>query len=281
MSRVILGTGSYARVPYHMEKFYVNLYSVEELCYLLVEKAELLDRDVMQRELVEWLGEECGLDQLAHTLYSLLNQNGSTVAFVGTILEYVNLYPAEIVARTEQAVRDNEGLSPCERGKAKADYMLQNGKYQTALSQYQSLLAQLSDTETALRAKILRNMGVSCARLFLFPRAAEYFMQSYEAGGDEENLELYLAALRMQYDDRRYIDYIAGHPEYHNASLRVEKQMERASGQFEGSDENRMLFTIRVLREEGNGTAGVSAEYYREIEKLTAGLKDAYRDMYR
>lgn len=280
MSRIILGTGSYANVPYHMEKFYVNLYSAEELCYLLVEKAELLDRDVMQRELVAWLDEECGLDRLAHTLYALMNQNGSAAAFVGTILEYVNLYPAEVVAQTEQTIRDNEGLNPDRRGKAKADYMLQNGKYYTALAQYHSLLAQLSDTDTALRAGIMHNMGVACAQLFLFGRAAEYFMQAYETDAAQESLELYLTSLRMQYGDRDYIAYIADHPEYHDASLRVERQMERAYGQFEGTDENRMLFTLQVLKEEGNGTAGVSAEYYQEIEKLTAGLKETYRSMY-
>lgn len=280
MSRVILGTGTYADSPYHMVKFYINIYSVEELCYVLVEKAELLDQDIMQRDLVGWLDEQCGLEQLAHTLYSLLNQNGSTVAFVGTILEYVNLYPEEVIARTEQIVRDNEGLNPYERGKAKADYMLQNSKLFTALRQYHSLLDRIPETENLLRARILHNMGVAYAKLFMFRQAAEWFLQAYETDADMESLELYLAALRMHYDDKDYLDHIASHPEYHNASLKVERQMERAYGQFEGTDENRMLFTLQVFKEEGSGTAGSDVQYYQEIEKLTTGLKEAYRDMY-
>ena len=280
MSQIILGTGTYADSPYYMDKFYVTLYSVEELCYILVEKAELLDRDIMQRELVRWLEEQCDLNQLAHTLYSLLNQNGSTVAFVGTILEYVNQYPEEVTARTEQIIRDNEGLNPYERGKAKADYMLQNKKYFTAYKQYYALLDRIPQTENLLRAKILHNMGVTCAKLFMFRQAAKMFSQAYEEDANEESLELYLAALRMHYDDKDYVDYIARHPEYHNVSLKVEKQMERAFGQFEGTDENRMLFTLQVLKEEGSGTAGSDVQYYQEIEKLTTGLKEAYRDMY-
>lgn len=280
MSRIILGTGKYAETPYYMEKYYVNLYSVEELCYLLVEKAELLDQDVMQRELIRWLDEQCGLSQLAHTLYSLLNQNGSTVAFVGTILEYVNLYPVETVARTEQVISDNEGLNPYERGKAKADYMLQNKKYFTALKQYYGLLERIPDTDSPLRAKILHNMGVACANLFMFGQAADRFYGAYETDGNEESLELYLASLRMHYDDKDYVEYIAEHPEYHNVSLKVERQMNRAYGQFEGTDENRMLFTLQVFKEEGSGTAGSDVQYYQEIEKLTTGLKESYRDMY-
>ena len=280
MSRIILGTGRYADSPFYVDKFYVNLYSVEELCYLLVEKAELLDQDIMQRELVQWLDEQCGLNQLAHTLYSLLNQNGSTTAFVGTILEYVNLYPEEITSLTEQIIRNNEGLNPYERGKAKADYMLQNRKYYTALKQYYSLLRQIPDTESLLRAGVLHNMGVACAKLFMFKQASDRFLQAYETDGNEDSLELYLAALRMHYDDKDYVNYIAGHPEYHNVSLKVERQMDRAYGQFEGTDENRMLFTLQVFKEEGNGTAGSDVQYYQEIEKLTTGLKESYRDMY-
>lgn len=278
MGQIILGTGTYARSPYFMEKFYVNLYSVEELCYLFVEKAELLDRDVMQRDLVQWLDEECGLNQLAHTLYSLLNQNGSVTAFAGTILEYVGLYPPEVTEQTQQTIKSNEGLNPCERGKAKADHMLQNRKFFMALKLYHSLLAQIPETDAKLRGSIYHNMGVACAKMFMFQQAAEWFMQAYEADREPESLESYLAAIRMRCEDKEYITYIADHPEYHDASLRVERKMEQASGQFEGTDENRMLFTLQVFKEEGNSTAGSEVQYYEEIEKLTARLKEQYRE---
>lgn len=278
MSRIILGTGRYAEEPYFVDKFYVNLYSVEELCYLFVEKAELLDQDVMQPGMVRWLDEQCGLNQLAHTLYTLLNQKGSTVAYVGTILEYVNLYPEEVIARTEEIIKSNEGLSPYERGKAKADYLLQNRKYHAALEQYYSLIAQIPETDRILRAKIMHNMGVVYAGLFMFRQAADWFMQSYQLEQDRESLMSYLAALRMHYQDKDYITFISEHPEYHDASLKVEKQIEQAAGQFEGTDENRMLFTLQVFKEEGNTNLGSTAPYYNEIEKLTAGLKEKYRE---
>ena len=278
MSHVIMGTGNYAVKPYYMEKFYVNLYSVEELCYLLVEKAELLDQDVMQRDLVQWLDEQCGLNQLAHALYSLLNQNGSTVAFVGTILEYVNLYPAKVVAQTEQTVKGNEGLNPYERRKAKADYMLQGRKYFMALRQYHRLLAQVPESDQILRAKILHNMGVACAGMFMFRQAQEWFLQAYMLDREEESLILYLASMRMSCEDNEYVTFIGEHPQYHDASLKLERRMEQAAGKFEASEENRMLFTLHVLKEESSGTAGDVLQYCREIRKLTEGLKEQYRE---
>ena len=180
MGRIILGTGVYSDSPYFMEKFYVNLYSVEELCYLFVEKAELLDRDVMRRDLIQWLDEQCGLSQLAHTLYSLMNQNGSVSAFAGTILEYVGLYPAVVIEQTEQTIRSNEGLNPYERGKAKADHMLQSRKFFMALRQYHSLLAQIPETDRKLRGSIYHNMGVACAKMFMFRQAEEWFRRFQE-----------------------------------------------------------------------------------------------------
>lgn len=77
---MILGTGRRAEKPYYMERFYVNLYSVEELCFLFVDRAELLDGEIVQREMVRWLDEECGLGDLAHELDALLNRRGSTAA---------------------------------------------------------------------------------------------------------------------------------------------------------------------------------------------------------
>ena len=278
MSQIILGTGTYALRPYFVEKFYVNLYSIEELCYLFVDKAELLDQDIMQRDLVQWLDEQCGLNELAHTLYSLLNQNGSLVAFVGTILEYVNLYPEEVIAQTEQIIKSNEGLNPYERKKAKADYMLQNHKYFMALKQYYCLVEQIPETDKMLRGAIFHNMGVTCAGMFMFKQAADWFMQAYGQDRNKESLEMYLASLRMCYEDKEYITFIADHPEYHDASLRVERQMEQAAGQFEGTDENRMLFTLQVFKEEGSGTGGSDVQYYQEIEKLTVALKEQYRE---
>lgn len=274
---MILGTGRRAENPYYMERFYVNLYSVEELCFLFVDRAELLDGEIIQREMVRWLDEECGLGDLAHELDALLNRKGSTAAYVGAILEYVNIYPADVIQRTEEIVRSNEGLSPYERQKAKADYLLGEKRYLAALQQYQNLAHTVPDSEKLLLAKLYHNMGVASAAMFLYGQAAEWFQKAYETDGKREGLTMYLAALRMGQQENAYIDYIAKHPEYHDLSLEVERMVRRAEGSFEGTDENRMLVTYQVMKDEGAGALGSSTPYYEEIEKLTAGMKSSYR----
>lgn len=276
-SHMILGTGRRAETPYYVERFYVNLYSVEELCFLFVDRAELLDGEIMQREMVRWLEEQCGLSDLAHTLSALMNRKGSTAAYVGEILEYVSIYPPEVIRRTEEIVRGNEGLSPYERHKAKADYLLGEKRYLAALQQYQSLLSVVPDTEKLLTARLYHNMGTACAGMFLFEQASDLYRRSYEIDGKREGLTMYLAALRLGHREKTYIDYIAEHPEYHDLSLEVERIVKQAEGSFEGTDENRMLVTYQVMKEEGAGALGGSGLYYEELEKLMTRLKGNYR----
>lgn len=279
MSQVIMGTGNYAGEPFIMEKPYCKLYSVEELCYVLVNDAEILDADVMDRGLVKWLDEQCGLNQLAHTLYTMLNQKVSTMAFVGTILEYVGLYPASAVKLAQEVVKSNEGLSPSERKKAKADYLMQSKKYMAALQKYGEILTQLPEEESALRATIYHNMGVANAKLFLYGQAAELFERAYQLDKNEKTLLSYLLALRMHYSEGEYIEWSASHPEYHNTSLMVERMMEQTMGQFDGTDENRMLFTLQICKEDGGNSVGSGIVYYDEIDKITRNLKFQYREM--
>lgn len=60
--------------------------------------------------------------------------------------------------------------------------------------------------------------------------------------------------------------------------MQVERRIEQTAGQFEATDENRMLFTLQVFKEEGSSTAGNDAPYYHEIERLTTKLREEYRE---
>ncbi|MCM1144777.1 MAG: hypothetical protein NC318_02445 [Blautia sp.] len=277
MGQMILGTGNYAKIPYFLEKIYVNVYSLEELCYCLVENAELLDNDIVNGNLVRFLDEQCGLSELAHALYALMNQKGAAHAFVSTILEYAGLYPSEEIMRVESIIKSSAGLSPYEKQKAKADYLLQNKRYSAAIERYSELLVRLPAEEKGLRGRILHNLGVIHARLFLFERAQAEFLEAYQISGSRDSLEQFLTAQRLRDNNRDYVNYIAEHPELHEVSMQVEHNIERATEAFDATEENRMLFTLRVYKEEGSITAG-NAAYYDEIETLTEKMKDAYRE---
>ena len=277
MGNIILSTGNYAKIPYFFDKTYVNLFSLEELCFCLVESAEMLDGDIVSDKLANWLSEQCGLGELADKLHALVKEKAAPAAYVETILKYAGLYPEEVTARTVSLVSENAGLSPYEKQKARADHLLRNKRYNLAIEQYSSLLARLPEGEKELRARLHHNMGVAHAGLFMFEHAQEEFMEAYNINGNTESLIQFLVAKRLYLGERDYIDYIAGDPAYHETSLRVERMVDEVAAAFDATQENRMLFTLRVCKEEGAASAG-DVQYYDEIERLTNALKDDYRE---
>lgn len=278
MSNIIMPTGKRAEVPYFFEKTYVNLYSAEELCYCLVENAEMLDQDIVSPALANWLDTQCGLSELAHALQALVNQKGSAGAYVGIILDYVGLYPQGKSDEIEEVIKDNVNLTPFEKQKAGADNMLNNGRYFIALEQYENLLSKLPGEERKLRGSLLHNIGTANARLFMFGQAAEAFLKAYELDGATESLRQYLTARRLSEKDNEYIDLVADHPEWYEMSLQTEKMLNDCISEFEATQECRMLFTLQVCREEGGSVSDNTNTYYGEIERLANELKEHYRE---
>ena len=80
MSRVFIATGKVAKTPYRLEKIERNIYSIEELCYSLVQSAQFLDTSVMDPALVDWISNECGLPDLAAVLRPMLGRPGTEAA---------------------------------------------------------------------------------------------------------------------------------------------------------------------------------------------------------
>ncbi len=273
MGKVLLCTGKYAENPYHFEGVCVNVYCVEELCYLLASNPFMIDAEIMDKELAQWLDAECGLTELSHQLLTLLRRGSQPGTFVNTILDYVNYCTLEDRKKIDEVLRNNAGLSQYERQKKQGDFLIKNGRYQLAVQEYEKLLLQLPETESMLKPSVYHNMGVAHSKCFQFESAARYFRKAYELSGNEESGIQYLTAVRQQLSEGEYVSFIAGNGQFYELSLKVEKLVESARGQFEAGRENRMLSALKIYKDEGN-----TASYYEEIDKIIGELKNKYRE---
>lgn len=272
MGRVLLGTGEYAKTPYCFDSLGIRVYSAEELCYILKENAFLLDREIVNKRLVRWIDAELRLPELAAALYPFLNQKTSVGAFAGIILSYVKLYDTETIRRTEEMFHTGANLTAFEKLKARVDHMVTNGRYASALAEYDSLLAQLPEGEKELTAKIMHNKGVVLCGLFLFEEAAGQFMASYDLLPDKETLIEYLAAKRLSMEEAEYISFAAGFPDYYEETLELEKRVEGLCSQWETARQKQALEELLSMKEDGNMT-----QYYKESSKKVQELKNSYR----
>ena len=273
MGRVLLCTGKYAKKQYCFENVCVNVYCVEEVCFLFASNPFMIDQSVMREELAQWLDNECGLTDLSHQLLNILGKGSQPGIFVNTIMSYVNYCSDVEVKKIDQVLQGNVGLNDFERQKKQADFLLKNRRYMLAIEEYDALCRRLPDTESSLKPVIYHNMGTAYAGIFMFGMAARYFKKAYDMMKNEESGIEFLTAQRLYLSEDAYIAFIGEHGEYYNLSMQVEKRLTAAREEFEASQENRMLTALKIYKDEGN-----AASYYEEIDKIIAKKKDEYRE---
>lgn len=272
MGKVLLSTGAYAKTPYYLEGLGVRVYSAEELCYVLKEDAFFLDRSIVDRKLIRWIEEELMLPKLAAALYPLLQKKTDPGTFAGIILQYVHLYENDIIKKTEAVYREGAGLSPFEKQKNRVDHLLSDGRYRTAVREYDKLLKELPEEEKLLSTAIYHNKGVVFSRLFWYEKAAEMFEEAYRRNGEEEELTAFLTAKRMQLPEKEYVAFVTGSPDYYEASMQLEQRLEKAAEDWQQSEEKRNTEELLFKRQTEE-----ASYYYSEMAKNIESLQEEYR----
>ena len=272
MGKVLLSTGAYAKTPYYLEGLGVRVYSAEELCYVLKEDAFFLDRSIVDRKLIRWIEEELMLPKLAAALYPLLQKKTDPGTFAGIILQYVHLYENDIIKKTESVYREGAGLSPFEKQKNRVDHLLSDGRYRTAVREYDKLLKELPEEEKLLSTAIYHNKGVAFSRLFWYEKAAEMFEEAYRRNGEEEELTAFLTAKRMQLPEKEYVAFVTGSPDYYEASMQLEQRLEKAAEDWQQSEEKRNTEELLFKRQTEE-----ASYYYSEMAKNIESLQEEYR----
>ena len=274
-----LCVGEYCENAYNVEGLDIRVYSMEELCYCLKENAFLLDLSIMNDKLVDWIGEECKVWELAKQLYPMVHKQGSLSVFVVTILQYVGMYDPEEILQVEQVLKQGAGLSNLEKRKSQIDYMVEKRKYAAAIRGYDMLLETWNHLEQEgkelpagkVRAAILHNKGVALTGLMFYDKAAYYFNEAWKTDPDREHLDAYLAAKRMELTEDADVAFAAQNPENYTESLELEKRIEQFEREWEQQPE------YRQLRLRGDWRVNDRVKYDAENERLTQALKNSYR----
>lgn len=271
MGRVILCTGERTKNSYYLEEPGVHVYCIEELCYLLVQNAYLLDESIVSRKLIDWIGRECRLPELGKRLYPYLNHKDRFEDFVLEILRDTGFPDAERIEAVQEAMKFGENLNIYEKRKKRIDGMAEKGKLETALLEYDRLLGEIPETEKNLSAGLWHNRGVVLAGLFRFGEAASSFATAYGLNGDRDSYFHFLAAKRMKLSDDDYVALVADREEAYEASMELEKKMDSLLAEYEETDTEKYLQQMKVWR-----NSEEAGRYYTETGKVVRKLKEKY-----
>ena len=277
---VRLCIGNYASHSYRFEGLSIQVYCMEELCYTIRENAFLLDMDIMSDRLVEWIGRDCGLPQLAEELHALVHKKGSLSAFVGRILEYTGFYSAETMRQIEQTLKKGAGLTVLEKRKLRIDHLTEQKKYLAAVSEYDGLLASWEEemggnlaVGSELRAAILHNRGRALAGLMRYAQAADSYRKAYETDQNLDSMKCFLAAKRMELRDQEYIAYAASVPDSADVVLELEEQIEQLNTLWQQEADYLRMMERGYLRGEDERS------YLEDTAFRLQALKESYRSM--
>lgn len=196
MGELLLCNQPIAAMPYYIEALSLNIYSLEELVYVIEHHPFLLDEGFFHEELLSWIERDVGEGELAASLrQALVNELGIT-RVVEQILNATGYLSYEAGMRVIGQIREMQHKTVFERRKIRADRYVENKKYVNALLEYRRILQMEEECRKnpVVCGNIWHNQGVVFTRLYLFAEAQECFEKAYKYHTNLESIYEAMAA---------------------------------------------------------------------------------------
>lgn len=211
MSTLIFCKNSIAATPYYIEEASLNVYSLEELSYFMLNNVYLLSKSFMSVELCNWIGRELKMPKLASDLLDIAKSNAPLHIFVGHILASNGYASQKEIKDLLAVIATFENKSEAECKKMRADRLMAKEKIVDAIYEYESLLAdELAKTMPKnVEGDVYHNLGVAFAKLFFFEEAYKCFDEAYKRNQKKQSLHCMLYAARCGRDRNAFDNAIA------------------------------------------------------------------------
>lgn len=203
MGALLLCNHPIAAMPYYIEALSLNIYSLEELCYVIEHQPFLLDEGFFDEELINWIEREVKETELAEQLRQSIRRELGVTKPVELILNATGYLSYESGMNIINQIREMQHKTVFERRKMRADRYVENKKYINALLEYRRILQMEEECKKnpVVCGNIWHNQGTVFARLFLFREAKECFETAYRYHMNLESIYEAMAACRYLGDD--------------------------------------------------------------------------------
>ncbi|SEK30821.1 hypothetical protein SAMN02910377_00534 [Pseudobutyrivibrio ruminis] len=211
MSTLIYCKNSIAATPYYIEEVSLNVYSLEELSYYMLNNVYLLSTKLMNTELCNWIGRELKFPKLASELQSMVQNNSPLHIFVGHILSANGYASNKEIKDALSIISTFENKSEAERRKLRADRLMLGNKLVDAIYEYETLLAEdvAKTMPRTVEGDVYHNLGCAFAKLFFFDEASKCFDEGYKRNQKKQTLYCLLYAARCGKDKLGFEEYVS------------------------------------------------------------------------
>ena len=203
MGELLLCNHSIAAMPYYIEAISLNIYSLEELCYVIEHHTFLMEEGFFEEDLLVWIERELGAKKLSEELRLALDKETGVIKLVEMILNETGYLPYSAALEVISQIREMQHKTVFERRKIRADRYAENRKYISALSEYRRILQMEEECRKnpVVCGNIWHNQGTVFARLFLFREAKECFEKAYQYHMNLESIYEAMAACSFVGED--------------------------------------------------------------------------------
>lgn len=211
MSTLIYCKNALSATPYYIEEAALNVYSLEELSYYILNNVYLLSSKLMSPELCNWVGRELKEPKLASELQGLVQNNAPLHIFVGHILGSNGYASNKEIKDVLAIIATFENKSEAERKKLRADRLMAKDKLVDAIYEYETLLAdEVAKTMPKIvEGDVYHNLGCAFSRLFFFTEAMQCFDEAYKRNQKKQSLYCLLYAARCAKDKQAFDQYVS------------------------------------------------------------------------
>ncbi|WP_455721015.1 hypothetical protein [Agathobacter sp.] len=273
MGELLLCNESIAAMPFYLEGVSINVYSIEELDYYIMNNTFLLDKSFMSRELCAWIENQAKLPKLAGNLRMIISTNGRLSAFVDEILRNTGYCSASERKQIHDTLSDLEEKSTFECSKLRADRLMENEKYLSSIFEYNKLLAseEAKTADSVVCGNIYNNLATAYARLFLFETAAGLYKKAYTLNKNRKSLWSCLYAYKCMDDDTHFKKIVN---EYGVSDDEI-TSLENVLNGFYSADADSK--TDEQLKQLNDLQANDKAAYSEKISDIILRYKEDYR----
>lgn len=210
MSTLIYCKTALAATPYYIEEASLNVYSLEELSYFMLNNVYLLSNKFMTVELCNWISRELKETKLASELMNLVQSNAPLHIFVGHLMAANGYASVKEIKDLLAIISTFENKSEAERKKLRADRLMAAEKYVDAMFEYESLLSEeiVKTIPKSTEGDIYHNLGCAFSKLFFFDEAISCFDEAYKRNKKRQSLNCLLFAAKCKKDNDKFLEYI-------------------------------------------------------------------------
>lgn len=263
-----------AGVPYVFKSTGFEVYSIEELSYYIYHNIYLLTEEMIDEQLILWIGKEVGNDVLAQKLRKLKKQGNDLKDIVTTILCSNDFYTEKEIKFLIGIMEDMEKLSASMRRKMKADLLIRHGNYHGASLEYEWILKHMDKDEFSHEdyGNLKHNLGVAHIHISSLHEAAAEFKEAYTFNNNKESMYCYFMALKLAGKDGLFMQEAAGMGLSVEERNEIEVRMVKAGEEAGNLPISRKLRELRQLKIRGRVN-----EYYQGIDYIVERWKQEYK----